>query len=304
MRMAPRLSVWLSAAASALFTAAAAHGAPVSQAASFYHQGRFDSALTRLEAIKNAGGLKRRDSLSLFQYLGMASARLGREPEAAGHFASLLGMDSLFQFPRNEDPAVLTAFERARAQLSAPASIPSPAPGVPALGHPVRDSSALAASPAAPARAASPLPSQAAAPQSGARTRGDGDDRPVVLAGITLTEIGADDASEGKAVPGPGERQAMGTPPRIGLSMGAMPFGTGWFVRNKVKHGLVLGVMQAGGLALSLYASERQSREADDPFRIENGELDAVNQWQLVQRVSLTTAVGAYLYSLIASAGD
>lgn len=305
-RLSVSHSVWLSAAASALIAASPGHGAPLNQAASFYHQGRFDSALTRLEAIKNAGDLKRRDSLSVFQYLGMASARLGRQPEAAGYFTSLLGMDSLFQFPRNEDPAVLTAFERARAQLSSPASVPSIPPvdpHVPHLGTLAADSSTIAL-PAAPLPAAAPSPAKAA-PKTGAGTRLDGDDRPMVLAGITLTEIGADGASGTQAAPGAGGHRDMGTPPRIGLSLGAMPFGTGWFVRNRVKHGLVLGIMQAGGLALSLYASDRQSREAGDPFRIKDkAELDAARQWQLVQRVSLSMAVGAYVFSLIASAGD
>jgi hypothetical protein len=273
-----------------LFAAAAATGAPVSEAASFYHQGRFDSAITRLEALKASGDMKRRDSLSLFQYLGMASARLGRVPEAEGYFTTLLGLDSLFQFPRNEDPKVLSAFASARAQLSVPRAmppVPPAAPPVQPVGPMGVDDSGAAASPVAASPAA---PAQ---------------DAPLVVAGITLAETGAAGTAGGSGSPGATGRQALGNPPRIGLTLGAMPFGTGWFVRNKVKHGLVLGILQAGGLALSVYASDMQTREAQDPFRIQDkGELDDVKRWQWVQRMSLSTAVGAYIFSLIASAGD
>ncbi|HKP97012.1 MAG TPA: hypothetical protein VJ385_14775, partial [Fibrobacteria bacterium] len=80
--------------------APAASQASINKAAAFYHQGRFDSALARLESLKIQGPWKRRDSLSLFQYLGMSSARLGREEQAVDYFSGLLGLDSLFQFPR------------------------------------------------------------------------------------------------------------------------------------------------------------------------------------------------------------
>lgn len=284
MGVAPRrrFSARLSAAfmVVAMFAAATATGAPVSKAASLYHQGRYDSAFTRLDALKSAGDLKHRDSLSLFQYLGMASARLGRVPEAEGYFTTLLGLDSLFQFPRNEDPTVLSAFARARAQLSAP--------------PPAKPDPAVSPSRSTPS-SISPIPS---IPERGEH----GDGKPFVLAGMTLTDPGPNGATGGTGLNG---RQARGNPPRIGLAMGAMPLGTGWLVRNKIKHGLVLGILQAGGLALSVYASNMQTRIAGDPFRIQDmDEQDDANRWQWVQRGSLTTAVGAYIYSLIASAGD
>ena len=36
----------------------------------------------------------------------------------------------------------------------------------------------------------------------------------------------------------------------------------------------------------------------------QDSELDSVHGWQWVQRVSLSTALGAYLFSLIASSGE
>lgn len=277
----------------ALMAAATASAAPVSEAASFYHQGRFDSAFTRLQALESSGDLKRRDSLSLYQYLGMASARLGREPEAEDYFATLLGLDSLFQFPRNEDPLVLAAFTQAQARAQAqdrpraqgtapqaPAPTPPDAPPVHTIA-PRDDSSAMAAATVAA------MPLLAA------------------TSGIELTGIGAAGAMGPAGFRGKDERQGPGNPPSIGLAMGSMPFGTGWFVRNKFKHGLVLGFLQVGGLALSMYASNMQTLEAGDDFRIQDqGELDDINRWKWIQRVSLSTAVGAYIFSLIASAGD
>jgi hypothetical protein len=292
--------------------AATATATPVSEAASFYHQGRFDSAFTRLEALKSSGDMKRRDSLSLYQYLGMASARLGRGPEAEGHFATLLELDSLFQFPRNEDPLVLSAFTRARAQRPAQRAmtpVPPAAPLVRPQGPTGADSSAIAASPAAALpTAASPAapapktsPTATFAPQRGRHA----DDRPLVLAGIALTEVGAAGPMDGAGIKDAHGRQGPGNPPSIGLALGAMPFGTGWFVRNKFKHGLALSILQAGGLALSMYASHMQTMEAEDIFRVQDeNERSDIKRWQWVQRVSLSTAVGAYVFSLIASAGD
>ncbi len=284
------------AAASAmmvLFATVTASGAPVSEAASFYHQGRFDSALARLDALQSAGDMKRRDSLSLFQYLGMASARLGRVPEAEGYFTTLLGLDSLFQFPRNENPAVRSAFASASARRSVPpATLPVEPQRPTGLDGSPATASPAAQTPATPASSAGSIP----------QGRDYGDGKPLVLAGMTLTEIGAAGSPGETGVTG---RQALGNPPRIGLALGAMPFGTGWFVRNKFKHGLVLGILQTGGLALSVYASNMQTRIAGDPFRIQDmEERDEADRWQWVQRASFSTAVGAYVFSLIASAGD
>jgi hypothetical protein len=123
--------------------------------------------------------------------------------------------------------------------------------------------------------------------------------------GIELTEIGAAGAMGAGGYREKDGMRGPGNPPSIGLAMGSMPFGTGWFVRHKFKHGLVLGVLQVGGLALSIYASNMQTLEAGDDFRVQDqGELNDINRWQWVQRASLSTAVGAYIFSLIASAGD
>jgi len=75
--------------------------------------------------------------------------------------------------------------------------------------------------------------------------------------------------------------------------------------RKQVKSGLVLGFLQAGGLFLSIYASELQSNEQNDTYAVrDHQEMTHLKQWQWVQRVSLSMALGAYLFSLIASAGD
>ncbi|MEO6098054.1 MAG: hypothetical protein ABIW76_21290 [Fibrobacteria bacterium] len=269
------------AALLAVLVAIPVRGAAIKEAAGFYHQGLFDSSLACLKAVKAEGHLKHRDSLSLFQYLGMASARLGREPEAVGHFGSLLGLDSLFQFPRNEDSAVLRAFSRARERRTAP--LADAAPG--------QDTLKPQPLPAAPLKNGSgpgillASSSPSSAPTSPSSTSAD--------IGIPLTG------------PNPPDTPALRKPPPIGFTMGALPLGAGWFARDKVKHGLVLGLLQAGGIALSIYASDRQSREQRDIFQVQNRDEAAdLEKWQLVQRVSLSTAVGAYLFSLIAASGD
>lgn len=293
-RAASGASAFLLAFLTAFLTAIPARGAAVKEAAGFYHQGLFDSCLARLEAIKEEGGLRRRDSLSLFQYLGMASARLGREPEAAGYFGSLLGLDSLFQFPRNEDAAVLKAFSRARAERASQAAIlPRASPSFGVTNPP----SASTARPAPAQDSTAPLPTAAA---SG--TAGSGPGLLLASASPTLASPGLRIPLTG---PIPPDDPSARPPQPIGFAMGAMPFGTGWFARNKVKHGLVLGLLQAGGIALSIYASDKQSREQRDTFQVENREeVSTLQNWQWVQRVSLSTAVGAYLFSLIASTGD
>ncbi|MDB5103125.1 MAG: hypothetical protein JWP91_814 [Fibrobacteres bacterium] len=267
----------------AIVLAAPARGATVNQAAAFYHQGRYDSALANLEALKSQGPFKRRDSLSLYQYLGMSSARLGREPDAVAYFVTLLGLDSLFQFARNEDPAILRTFTLAREAgtggalptLPAPPALAGPAPA----GQSAPIASIEATSPIAAGHAPSPAPST-----------------PEPTGSVGKISI-ADSVSPGRS--GTAER------PSIGLALGALPLGTGWFARGKVNHGLVLGLLQAGGIAVSLYASDAQSREQNDAFQVrDKDELATLRQWQWVQRVSISTALGAYLFSLIASAGD
>lgn len=237
-------------------------GASINKAAAFYHQGRYDSALAHLGAMETQGPWKRRDSLAYFQYSGMASSRLGRDSEAVAHFGGLLSLDSLFQFPRNEDSLVLKDFARAlKAKRAGDAAFHAEAAAMAPLAVPV----------------------------------------PAILPDTVATPPGAEFsfAASGRAPRSPDH------PGKIGLAYGAMPLGTGWFARHRVKHGLALGLLQGGGLALSLYASHRISREEGDFFAIrDEGEKSSVDRWQLVQRASLSAALGAYLFSLFASVGD
>ncbi len=252
-------------------------GAIVNDAAHFYHQGLFDSALVRLEALQSQGPFKRRDSLSLYQYLGMASARLGQDSQAVAYFTRLLRLDSLFQFPKNEDAQVLQAFDRAHEAKNA-AGIPE-ASAIPGAGNP---------------SAPPPAPSESA---------------PATFAGLSLRSAppapaGSTETLSLRASGGLTEKTGPGNA-HVGLALGAVPLGAGWLVRNRVKHGVALGILQAGGIAISIYASEMQSREENDAFRVKNeNERGNLQSWQWVQRVSLSTALGAYLFSLIASAGD
>jgi hypothetical protein len=90
----------------------------------------------------------------------------------------------------------------------------------------------------------------------------------------------------------------------MSLALGAVPLGGGWLARRRTSQGLVLGILQAGGFLLSVYASERQNRLYDDGYGLEPHEVGEATGWQWVQRISLSTALGAYLYSLVASGGE
>jgi hypothetical protein len=251
-------------------------GSSVNEAARFYHQGRYDSALARLQAVSAQGPFKRRDSLSLYQYLGMASARLGRDSQAVAYFATLLAMDSLFQFPKNEDSLVLHAFADARVGKTAD---PRKAADGPSLGTATLPPSL---DPSAPSMT-------------------------TALSGPTGTPAAqAEPARIPSLAPGwTPEKAPLPARGKIGFALGAVPLGAGWLARNKVKPGVALGILQAGGICLSLYASHLQTQEANDAFKVrDQGELDGIRNWQWVQRISLSTAVGAYIFSLIAAAGD
>lgn len=264
-------------------------GMSLNPAAAFYHQGRLDSALARLESLKSQGPWRHKDSVTLFQYLGMASARLGREDSAVAYFSRLLELDSLFQFPTNENPQVLRAFAKAdgrrpdrqvAAESRSVAEDGTVAEGESAAesGRAAKGDSTLAMSIGPGSGAHSPVPAPAGR--------------------FSLVD---------SCAPGAGDREGSRSPQhgRIGLAMGALPFGAGWFAGRRTGHGVALGLLQAGGLALSVYASGRQSREQGDAYRVmDEEELSSVRSWQWVQRVSLSTALGAYLFSLIASAGD
>jgi hypothetical protein len=252
-------------AALVLWSALAAAGTPsgpsLKQAATLYHQGLYDSALTILEACRS-GTLKRRDSLALFQYSGMASARLGRDDEASEDFRSLLALDSLFQFPRNEDSAVLAAFAHAREPL--------------ASAQPGRDSARTVAAPQPPVASLADAGPAAALP-------------------VTARLPPLPDA-----IGASGPRQ-----PGVGLAMGAIPFGAGWLAKGRTKQGWALAVLQAGGLALSLYSSSRMTAAERNGDGIhDHAQLQSELGWQWTQRVTLSIALGTYLFSLIASRGE
>lgn len=88
---------------------------------------------------------------------------------------------------------------------------------------------------------------------------------------------------------------------KMSLALGAVPLGGGWMARQRSAHGLTLGFLQAGGILLSLYASERQSGMQYDAHGLQESERGSAVGWQWVQGISLSTALGAYLFSLIAS---
>lgn len=264
-----RLALLFALILAALAATASAEGdrmPTLKEAAQLYHQGRFDSSLARLEALRSQCPCKRRDSLTLYQYQGMASARLGRDEAAVGFFIGLLGLDSLFQFPRNENAQVLETFALALDRKAIATAVRK------------RDSTAGTEGPTFVAMPAAEPPTR--------------------FPGLTR--------SAGNPSLGAGDDPFPGKPrdPNIGLALGAVPFGIGWLARNKVKHGLALGLLQAGGLALSMYSSHAQTVAEKDDFRIQAHEEGKLQAWQWTQRISLSTALGAYLFSLIASAGD
>jgi hypothetical protein len=247
--------------------------ADLNRAAGLYYQARYDSALAGLEGLLRVGPWKKRDSLVLFQYLGMSSAKLGRDSSAEGYFASLLSLDSLFRFPKNEDSSVLADFRRAREKRAAAASVATIPPVTPALpldslrASAAPDTSRLAAAvpaPASPPPAAPPLAE-------------------------TAPRLSHPPAAGGKA---------------MSLGYGAIPFGAGWMIKNRFTPGAATGLLQAAGLLLSAYASQMQSRSQDDRYGLRDAELPSAEGWQWTQRISFSVAIGAYLYSIFASTGE
>lgn len=300
-------------------------GPPLKQAAALYYQGRYDSALEVLSECRSAP-LRRRDSLALFQYSGMASARLGRTAEAREDFRALLALDSLFQFPRNEDSAVLAAFSAARAPRGSDADAPGGGPGTQKMNPPATAAAATpgtavaagagtavagmpgTAAGAAPATPVSPGPGTAAqrAPATAAAAAPGTAVASAPGPAPAYPALGPSAASGARPVAGEGGNggPGLGPGPRgIGLAMGAIPLGGGWLARGRNKQGLTLALLQAGGMAFSIYASSRQT-PGSDPDGIREGRLGSERGWQLAQRVSLSIAVGAYLFSLIASKGE
>lgn len=227
----------------------------LNQAAGLYHQAQYESSRMRLESLLAEGPWRRTDSLLIFQYLGMSWSRLGQDSAALLRFQDLLGLDSLFRFPSNEDGGILRNFQAAREVRS----------------------SRLAASPTQ----TPPPPLPMALAESASASPGPAPEKPA-LALIAPPPEG----------------------PKMTLALGAVPLGGGWLVRQRKSHGLTLGLLQAGGLLISIYASERQTRAARDDYGTQASELNASIGWQWTQRVSLSTAVGAYLFSIIAAGGD
>ncbi len=222
---------------------------PLNAGINFYYQNKFDSALLVLKSFKlnsdSGFSISEKDSVSLFQYLGMASAKLGKDSLATENFSHLLLLDSLFRFPRNEDPAILHAFHLAQNKI---------------------------------------------------QTKSQGKNK-----GPLVPENSLDNVTPGGLSPAP----VTIIHQKVGFVYGAIPLGLGWALRNRKKPALALGILQVGGLFLSYYASERQNKSQRDANLIHDAEeLDRINQWQWTQRLSLTTALGAYLYSIIASLGD
>jgi hypothetical protein len=253
---------------------AAADPAALNHAASLYHQARFDSARARMESLLSDEGWRRRDSLMLYQYLGMASSRLGADADAVSRFGRLLELDSLFQFARNEDPDILRNFAAAR-EARRQAALPGE-------------------SPRAAGSAVIPAPG-AAMPHR-------------LDAGTAREPAGLESALPGAPPPDPlraASADGFGTPrKRMNLALGAVPLGGGWLARERTGHAVTLGLLQGGGALLSLYASQQLSRARNDRWGAEDGrEVDMMVRWQWVQAVSLSTAVGAYLFSIFASGG-
>jgi hypothetical protein len=272
-------NLWVTLAVAASASAVMVFGEPngkagLNQAAALYQQARYDSSLARLEALKSSGPWKRRDSLSLFQYLGMASAKLGRDSAAVAYFSDLLRIDSLFQFPRNEDSLILNDFGRARESRSPAASATASAKTAPATIGPKDTATAFA------------------------KTIRDDLAEPLPIAPGNPRAFAPPTAAASAASP-------MAANRKIGLAFGALPLGTGWMARDRVKSGLALGFLQAGGALFSVYASNAQTQSRSDNHGIrDHDQLASIKQWQWVQGISLSTALGAYLFSLIASAGD
>ncbi len=237
-------------------------------AITLYQQGLYDSSLHQLETLARESQSKRRDSICIVQYLGMASAILGMDSTATVYFSKLLELDSLFQFPKNEDTRILSNFQKAQEMLVVHQdAVPLLEPIEP-LG-PIEPKQKLAPI----AALTSVTQPKELSPDSSIRSD------------VLITRV----SKTGK----------------IGLTYGAWPLGAGWIVKKQVRPGLGLGALQATGLALSVYASFIQSRGQGDGFGVrDERERVTMEKWQWTQRIALSTALGAYIFSLIASVGD
>lgn len=226
--------------------------AALNLAVSHYHQGNYSLACTELDSLRNQANATHRDSITLYQYLGMASTQAGLDSNAVQYFSLLIQIDSLFQFPRNEDPRILQNFSRAL-QIPAASKI---------------------------GLLATPLPTSNMENQNL-------------------------NPSLNQTLPKPASIILPSSTNKIGFTYGAIPLGGGWIMQNKNVKGWTLGLLQVTGLALSIYASEMQSDLQNDFDAIQNNaEKTTLKQWQWTQRISLSTALGTYLYSIFSALGD
>lgn len=149
-----------------------------------------------------------------------------------------------------------------------------------------------------------------AARKSRAARRAAASAAPAPVPATDPAEPAAQAPAAGTASASPPPLAAAGVPDdpsraRMSLALGAVPLGGGWLIRKRRLHGVSLAMVQAGGILLSVYASGQQDRMREDLHGIEAGrERDLMVRWQWVQGVSLSTAVGAYLFSIFASGGD
>ncbi len=254
----------------------------IRRAAGLYHRGAFDSTLAILHELEGTGPWKKRDSLAWLQYSGMASARLGRDSAATVYFTGLLSKDSQFQFPRNEDSLVMAAF------LSAVTGDSGNAEDSIAVSRSSLPSGSDAGTTARPTNPVSVV----------FQTQGKAD-RPIETASSSR------DTQASKPVAAGATNRFDGSGHRVGFAYGALPLGAGWVARGKVKSGIAFGILEVGGLAFSIFASEMQTRINRQEFGVRDSrDLSGQNGWQWAQRATLSTALGAYLFSIIAASGD
>jgi len=208
-----------------------------------YHQGNFEEANDFFNNLKNPIDASHRDSLTLFQYLGMTATQLGSDSLAIDYFSTLIIVDSLFQFPSNEAEGILKNFSAAHV-LKQPPEILEIDP----------------------------------APQNQNQTQA----QPLPF---TATELSGTN--------------------KIGFVYGAIPLGGGWLIKEKKITGWTLAALELAGFALSIYASEKQNDFQNDFDAIhDNAEKTSVKNWQWTQRISLSVALGTYLYSILSATGD
>ncbi len=97
-----------------LFAATIPLRANINAAVNDFYNMNFQKSWDVLDSLKNNASLSKTDSIEIFQYLGMNAAKLGQDSLAVDHFYQLLLLDSLWQFPENEDESILKDFKVAK----------------------------------------------------------------------------------------------------------------------------------------------------------------------------------------------